>query len=145
MHGILLGVSKKLLVLWTDSRNSDRPFYIGKHIKALDKVMKGIYPPYMISRLPRKLSAKDHWKASWLLFYASPSLNERLEGTYLVHFSTLVEATYILLGEGITEDDLQRAHTLMCAFVKHTEKLYGKSVLGQNFHNLTHLVSCVRQ
>ena len=149
MHGILLGVNKKILTLWTDTKNSDRPFYIGKYIKALDKAMKQICPPYMISRLPRTISAKDHWKASefrsWLLFYAIPCLTGRLEGTYLLHFSTLVEATYILLGEGITENELQHAHALLCAFVEHTEKMYGKSVLGLNFHNLTHLVACVRQ
>ena len=149
MHDILLGVAKNFLTLWTDSGNKDRPYYIGKHVKALDKVMKGICPPYMVSRLPRKLSAKDHWKASeyrsWLLFYAVPCLRGKLEATYLLHFSTLVEAVYILLGEGITENDLQGAESLLCAFVKHSEELYGMSVMGLNFHNLTHLVSCVRQ
>ena len=149
MHGILLGVMKKLLTMWTDTKDSEKCFYIGKHMKEIDKIMKKIHPPYMMSRLPRKLSAMAHWKASefrsWLLFYAIPCLKGKLADVHLIHFSTLVEATYILLGEGISEMELQRAHSLLCAFVKHTEKLYGQAALGLNFHNLTHLVSCVRR
>lgn len=149
MHGILLGVTKKLLTIWTDTRNSAETFYIGKHVKNIDKLLKNICPPYLISRLPRKLSLMAHWKASelraWLLFYGIPCLKGKLENTHLIHFSTLVEATYILLGEGITESDLQRAHSLLCGFVKHTEKLYGKATMGLNFHNLTHLVACVKK
>lgn len=56
-----------------------------------------------------------------------------------------MEATYILLGEGITEDELQHAHSLLCAFMKHSEALYGKAIMGLNFHNLIHLVPCVRK
>ena len=108
----------------------------------VDKIMKSITPPYLVKRLPRKLSnAMHHWSASelrsWLLFYALPCLSGKLPNLYLKHFSTVVEA--------IAEVNLQRAEILLNSFVKTTDKLYAASVVGLNVHNLLHLCDCVRK
>ncbi|XP_052212666.1 uncharacterized protein LOC127831685 [Dreissena polymorpha] len=150
MHGSLLGISKKFLSLWFDTKNVDKPYYIGGKIKEVDKMMKMVTPPYVIKRLPRKLSnTLQHWKASelrsWLLFYSLPVLNGILPETYLKHFSLIVEAIYILLGEGITNEDIERADHLLNVFVKTVDALYDSSVLGLNIHNLLHLCDCVRK
>ncbi|XP_076113737.1 uncharacterized protein LOC143082060 [Mytilus galloprovincialis] len=150
MHGILLGICKKLLSLWFSATSYEQPYFIGHLIKDIDKYMKTISPPYLINRLPRKLSnTMHHWKASemrsWLLFYALPCLLGKLPDLYLKHFSTLVEATYILLGEGISNEDLERADLLLTVFVKSSEGLYGQNFMGLNVHSLLYLVTCVKK
>ncbi|XP_033730842.1 uncharacterized protein LOC117320344 [Pecten maximus] len=150
MHGILLGITKKLLNFWFDSTYFDRPHFIGHKMKEIDVILKKITPPYLVIRLPRKLSnTLHHWKASelrsWLLYYSIPCLKGRLLDVYLTHYSLLVEATQTLLGEGITEDDLQRSDLLLHHFVKSADTLYGDNFLGLNVHNLLHIVPCVRK
>lgn len=149
MHGILLGICKKLLFLWFNATSYEQPYFIGHLIKDFDKYMKNISPPYLINRLPRKLSnTMHHWKASeirsWLLFYALPCLLGKLPDLYLKHFSTLVEATYLLLGEGVSNEDLERAELLLTVFVKSSERLYGQNFMGLNVHSLLHVVTCVK-
>lgn len=150
MHGVLLGICKKLLGMWFNATSAGKPYFIGSKIREVDKLLKSIKPPYLINRLPRKLSnTLHHWKASelrsWLLFYSLPCLRDILPDVYLKHFSLLVEATYLLLGEGISSEDLQRADLLLTMFVKSAEGLYGKAFMGLNVHNLLHLVGCVKK
>ncbi len=132
-----------------DSSYNGKPFYIGKYLQEIDSTLVTITPPYMIHRLPRKLAkTMHHWKASelrsWLLYYGVPCLQTYLPEDYLVHFSLLVESTHLLLTEGISEQDLQRAEQLLGVFVKCAGKLYGNNFMGLNVHNLVHLVSIVR-
>ena len=149
MHGILLGVTKKLLTLWFDKKYDGKPFFIGNWEKEVDRRLKSITPPYLINRLPRKLDTLNHWKASelrsWLIFYCLPCLQGLLPAEHLKHLSLLVEATYILLEEGISKVDLKRANLLLSIFVKTTAGLYDQNIIGLNFHNLLHLTECVRK
>ncbi|XP_053398883.1 uncharacterized protein LOC123556697 [Mercenaria mercenaria] len=148
MHGTLLGVSRKMLELWFDKTHSSEPFNISQRMGEVDKDLKRIKPLYVIHRLPRVLTnTYTNWKASeirnWLLFYSLPCLKERLPDIYLTHFSCLVEAVYILLQEGISPQDLQRAKLLLQAFVRNMQILYGERFMSLNVHNLTHMVRFV--
>ena len=149
MHGILLGITKKLLTLWFDRKYVGKPFFIGNSEKEVDRRLKSITPPPLINRLPRKIDTLNHWKASelrsWLMFYCLPCLQGLLPAEHLKHLSLLVEATYILLEEGITEADLKRSNLLLNIFVKTTPRLYDLNIIGLNFHNLLHLTECVRK
>ncbi|VDI09445.1 Hypothetical predicted protein [Mytilus galloprovincialis] len=83
MHGILLGILKKLMSLWFDSKNSKEPFYIGKRVDEVDSIIKTIQPPYFLRRLSRKINGNyNHWKASefrsWLLYFSLPALQNIL-------------------------------------------------------------------
>lgn len=149
MHGVLLGVCKKLLELWFDSKYKTEHWYIGDKMRSIDSMLKAVSPPYFIHRRPRILSnTYSHWKASelrnWLLFYSLPCLKEHLSHTYLVHFSCLVEAIYILQSEGISSSDFTRAETLLNAFCSNMSTLYGNHLMSLNVHNLTHLTSFVK-
>jgi hypothetical protein len=82
--------------------------------------------------LPRETQGNyHHWKASeyrsWLLYYSLPALQGILPDTYLTQFSLLVERSFILLAEGISDDDITRDH-LLRMFVKHTNH-YTETVL----------------
>ena len=150
MHGCLLGVTKKLLSLWFDSQNNDKPFFLGSKVKSIDKYLKNVKPPYLIHRLPRRIENNyGHWKApelrAWLLFYSLPILKAYLPRTYLEHYSCLEESIYLLLGDAISSADLERAESLLTVFIKHFGTCYGKENDGMNVHNLGHLVDGVRQ
>lgn len=150
MHGILLGITKKLLDQWFDAKSSkEEDFYIGDKTAEVDQRLAGIQPPYIIHRTPRSIgNTLKNWKASefrnWLLFYAIPCLINILPDVYLKHFSLLVEATYLLLSTGITAADLNKANILLHAFLKNAQLLYGQNFMGLNVHNLVHLVAMVK-
>ncbi|WAQ94315.1 hypothetical protein MAR_006786 [Mya arenaria] len=149
MHGILLGITKKLLSFWLDNKHSSEMYYIGKRVNEVDNKLMQITPPHSISRLPRKLSTTmKHWKASelraWLLFYSLPCLKDILPDIYLKHYSLLVEAVFILLTEGISHEDLHRADQILHMFLKTAPALYHDNIMGLNMHNLLHLTTCVR-
>ena len=61
----------------------------------------------------------------------------------MTHVSLLVEGTFILLGEGTSDDNLTRADHLLRMFVKHINTLNRDSIVGLNVHNLIHLTRCV--
>lgn len=61
---------------------------------------------------------------AWLLFYSLPCLEGCIDEMRLKHFSLFVEAAYILLTEGITISDLQRADMLLTTFMKHVCNVY---------------------
>ena len=150
MHGILLGVTKKMLELWFDKMHSKNDWYIGDKVTNVDRLLTGIFPPYFIHRRPRSINSnRQHWKASelrnWLLFYSLPCLKGVFKEPFLTHFSCLVEGTYILLQEGISPADLGRANMLLVAFVKNVEMLYGKRFMSMNVHNILHLPALVEQ
>jgi hypothetical protein len=149
IHGILLGIAKKLMTRWFDGKSYQEPYFIGHQTAAIDTMLKNIQPPYLIHRLPRKVSKYSHWKASeirsWLLFYSVPCLLDILPPVFITHLASLVEAVHIMLGEGISAMDLQRADVLIHSFCSNCATLYGENIMGLNVHNLPHLVECVRQ
>jgi len=90
MHCICLGVSKKLTSLWFDSKYSAYPWYLGKHLQEIDRLLLAITPPKFIKRTLRSLTEHQHWKASeyrnWLLYYAPVVLKGYLPPLYFHHF-----------------------------------------------------------
>ena len=56
MHCALLGVTKYLLGLWFNSEHNKENFYIGRSVLLVDKRLKEITPPSIISRKPRAIS-----------------------------------------------------------------------------------------
>ncbi|XP_033747169.1 uncharacterized protein LOC117332391 [Pecten maximus] len=149
MHGILLGIVKKLLSLWFDGNNYKEEFFIGHKLDEVDKLLKKIKPPYVISRLPRKLKNNyQKWKPSelrsWLLHYSLPCLSGILPAVFLEHYSCLVEGIYTLLQENISLPKKERAEHLLCTFYQHASAIYGDHFLGMNVHNVKHYTTCVK-
>lgn len=60
MHCILEGIGKKLVSLWfSDTGN---PYYIKSYAGLVDERLLAIKPPDCITRTPRALSTRKHWK-----------------------------------------------------------------------------------
>lgn len=149
MHCICLGVSKKLTSLWFDSKYSAYPWYLGKHLQEIDRLLLAITPPKFIKRTPRSLTERQHWKASgyrsWLLYYAPVVLKGYLPPLYFHHFLLLVHAVLVMTSNRITRVDLDKADVELKFFLEIFQKIYGLRFVTLNFHLLRHLAKCVRK
>ena len=85
--------------------NSDKPYFIGKHLTKISKRLQSICPPDILERLPRDLEKHySLFKATelqnWLLFYSLiPCMNGYLEDVYLQHLALLSKEISLLLGD----------------------------------------------
>lgn len=82
-------------------------------VEQLNRRMKCIRPPHCITRLPRSLDERCHWKASewrsWLLYYGAPCMEGLLPQRYWRHWCVLAEAIWILLTMKISEQSISHA------------------------------------
>eukprot|EP00105_Crassostrea_gigas_P038741 XP_019922889.1 PREDICTED: uncharacterized protein LOC105328585 [Crassostrea gigas] len=148
MHGVLLGVTKVLINLWTSGSNSKERFSISSNISIIDDRLKRIKPPSYITRVPRTISSHiKYWKASelrtWLFFYSLPILCDILDEKYFHHFASFVEGIYLLCTDCITPEDLEKSKILLSYFVHMFSSMYGERYVTLNMHSLLHLPECV--
>ena len=150
MHGTLLGVQKLLLNLWLSQRHSKEAFSIFKNLDDVEKRISQLKPPSNIKRAPRSIQETlKYWKASefraFLLYYGVPVLNNILPSHLFQHYILLVQATFLLLKDGITEADFQEAETCLIQFVQLFQCFYGLCFATLNLHQLLHLVDDCRE
>ena len=138
MHAVCArksGVVCLLLNLWFSSKNSSKPWYLGKFRRSIDSSLLKIKPPNVVSRVPRSLEERDQWKASefrnWLLFYSIPLLQGILLPLYFNHYLLLVSAMYTLLQASISPEELLTAEALLYVFVQKMGVLYHIMVNAQ--------------
>lgn len=76
MHTVLLGIVKMFMSRWFDTAYRHFPYYRGDKLSICDSRRANIKPPNHISRIPRSLNDRVHYKASvyrtWLLYYSLP-------------------------------------------------------------------------
>lgn len=135
MHGVCLGVVKNLIALWLNSENRSKAFYVGDKIATINKRLTSIKVPDLLPRKPRSLSDRAYWKV----------LKGILHHTYLQHYSLLVSAMALLVGEKITPDELTEADNLIDLFCKELAFHYGDKAMTMNAHQLRHYVYFVRR
>ena len=114
-------------------------------MKDVDDRLLQIKLPSEIKRLPRSLSETlKYWKASelrsFLLYYGVPVLIGILPPVLLQHYMLLVYATFILLKDGSTAEELKQAESCLLQFVEFFVTLYGVRYATLNIHQLIHLV-----
>lgn len=147
LHAVLLGVTKHVTGLWLDSTSKDELYYIGLRINNVDERLLKIKPPVSISRRPRSLTERCHWKGnewrSWLLYYSLPCLKGILPSRYLRHHCLLVSSVHLLLQEKISIQDLTDATYYLGSYCVQFCVLYGESLVFFNVHLLLHLGKCV--
>lgn len=147
MHAVLLGVCRQFCNLWFDSLNHAESFYHGKMLTKIDNYLTSFKPTLNISRIPRKMSNRIHWKAhewcAFLLYYSIPLLKATFSSQYVNHWSLLVDGISILLGSSILRSEIEFAKRCLFTFVRDTEKLYGEMHISFNLHLLTHLADSV--
>lgn len=148
MHCVLIGVTNMLIGFWFDPAHSSEEYYCGHLLTLIDKRLRSIHPPVNISRTPRGLKFRCHWKASelrsWLLFYAVPVMQGFLKEAYFQHFLLLVEGTFLLLQDSISQEDITKSEKLLQHFCLMHGRLYNPRYELINIHSLLHLPEVVR-
>ena len=147
MHCVCLGVTRQFVNLWMDSRQHENRFYIGRSEEKINARLHLIEVPGEMSRAPRSIGDRNHWKASeWraFIFYSLVIVRGILHLTYLKHFFLFVYGVYSLLDDSITEDAINSAEASLTKFVIDVEELYGLTYCTFNVHQLIHLALSVR-
>lgn len=144
MHCVLLGIVKRLLNLWCDSKNHKMPYYIEKkHQIALSNRIVNIKPTHEISRRPRSIFARGDFKAnehrSLLFYYLWFVLDGLLPAKYVKHFRLLSAAIYALSMKKISHESIEIAQIQLNEFANDYETLYGKTNVVMNLHLLRHI------
>lgn len=149
MHSICQGVGKRLLSIWTNPKNSSEKFYLNKtKIDIINNRIAAIKPCSFIRRRPENIEKfgllKAHQVKTLLLYYFLPCFRSVLPDQYLMHAQILFSTIYILLGERITEAQLEKSSSDLTEFVKNFEILYGGINMVNNVHSLLHLAWTVK-
>lgn len=146
---MLLGVTKKLIELWFDSKNHQEPYYIKKkHQRLFDQRLCSIKPISEIGVCPISVFNRSNFKAktyrTLLLFYLRSCLPGCLEQKFIEHVQLLSSAIYVLLKEKITTEEINEIEVKLDNFVKSFEELYGPHNVTMNLHLLRHISESVR-
>lgn len=148
MHSVLLGVVRQVTNLLFDSGNHLKAFYLGTTVKHCDSILLSLNPPQEISRSPRSITQRSHWKANewraFLLIYSLFVFKVMLPLNYWNHWLLLANAVHILLGDNLTRDMISKAELCLYKFVGEFSELYGPENVTFNVHLLTHLAESVR-
>lgn len=147
MHTVLLGVVRMLTFAWTDSKNHNKPFYIGSKADVINNKILQCKIPNECSRHIRELKHLKYWKAhewkNWMLV-AVTLLRGILPDCFLKHFALLVDSISILCQDSITLAEIVRSEILLKKFCLVLPDLYDRSFCSFNVHLLTHASNCVR-
>lgn len=149
MHCCELGVMKKLLSLWLDTKNHKQPYYISKKDQVtLSNRIIGLKPVSEITRAPRSIFSRGEYKANELrgilLFFLRFALPGLLDRKYINHFHLFSTSMYALLKENISLDSINEAQMKLNEFADTFEALYGKHNVTMNLHLLRHLPETVK-
>lgn len=143
MHNVALGVVRQFTNIWFDPKNKEKDFYFIHLLSSIDDFLTSIKPSLDISRTPRKLSERKHWKAHewtiWLLFYSLPIMKSLFPNKYVKHWSYLVDGISILLKTSISKAEIQYARNCLFQFIHGVEVLYGVEHISFNVNLLSHL------
>lgn len=142
-------MQKQILNFFCNSKFSRKSFYIPpKTRSALNTKLLAIRPTSNITRKPRSLDQRHHFKASefrsLLLYYLPVILPGSVSKVYVDHVRLLSAAVYTLLKSDIPRDDVDRAEEQLLKFVRDHQNLFGKESMVMVVHLLKHLSDTVR-
>ncbi|KAL7288242.1 hypothetical protein TKK_0017583 [Trichogramma kaykai] len=147
MHCLFLGVCRQFARYWFNHPGED--YYLGKKkMKTIETILESIKAPNAVCRLNRSLKDRKYWKyrewENWLLYYSLPVLRSMPEfEKYADHWSLLVQASYILMQQKISKDQLIEANKYLENFVILTQIYYSSRAMSFNVHQLLHLAQSV--
>lgn len=150
MHCTELGVMKKILDIWLNSKNHSKPYYIQKKKQILlSKRIVDLKPVSEISRKPRSIFMRGEFKANefrgMMLYFLRFALTGLHDTKYVRHFQLFSSAMYILLKENLSLDDIELAQIKLNEFVDSFQHLYGEGNVTTNVHLVRHLPNAVKK
>ncbi|KAK3909968.1 Halomucin [Frankliniella fusca] len=146
-HNVPFGIGRTFLDEWL--HNSQRSFYIGspEEMKILNKRMEKLKPCIEVRRAIRPLKDMAFWKArefeNWVVIYSLIVVLQVLPAKFWTHWSYLVQAVYLLVGQTVTTENVNMAHKLIRYWVADVETLYGQKFMSFNVHIFSHFAENV--
>lgn len=151
MHSVCLGIVKKIISIWTDSKNSNEDYYLSEQkLNAVNQHISKIKLCSFFTRKPRSITEFSTFKANeartflLYLFYPTFKFLKILPSKYVFHMQLLSSAIYKLLGTNITYQTLTEVENDLRYFVNKYEMWYSKSNVVMNLHLLAHICWAVR-
>lgn len=148
MHLVLLGVTKRVLLLWTKGNKAVR--LKKNQIENLNEMylLTSQYVPSNFQRRPRSIADIDRWKASefrlFLLYIGPVILKNILDDKRYNHFLSLVIGIRLLSERNQSIENIDYANQLLLYYVKKFGIFFGNEYYTYNIHNLIHLPEDVR-
>lgn len=150
LHLLLVGVMKKLLLLWVNGTQNYKAKLSALDIKQISEklIRAGATKPSEINRTCRGLCCLSDWKATeyrtFLLKTGPVVLREHLSEEVYKHFLALHCATMICCNEYLLPY-VNVAKYLYTEFVDDFGEIYGYQHYCYNVHNLVHVTSDVER
>ncbi|KAL3885190.1 hypothetical protein ACJMK2_025281 [Sinanodonta woodiana] len=95
--------------------------------------------------LYRDLQPLEGIRTVKLVAFLLTSMPEQSSSSNISYFCCLVEGIYILLGEEISPEDLQRVDKQLQTFVRNVSALYDACILSMDVHKMTNITSLVER
>ena len=151
MHQVNLGVTRKLLVIWTGSGCLKQGRLAALHINRISsnlvKMKQYIHCEFV--RKPRSLSDLAMWKASelrQLLLYTGPlALKDVLAPENYMNCLCLSVGVSLLMSEKFVPEHSDYACELLKHSVCEAQRLYGEKFVTYNVHSVIHLADVARR
>ena len=149
MHLCCLGVTKRLLLYWTEGPRQTR---LSADLQL--RISRGLVNlasnfPSDFARKPRSLAELKFWKAtefrSFLLNTGFIVLRGIIPSRLYNHFLLFVVGMRILCDPINFSSNIDAADTLLHKFVEKCDELYGAQMLVSNVHGLLHLAEDCRR
>ncbi|CAN7988852.1 unnamed protein product, partial [Ixodes hexagonus] len=148
MHLVLLGVVRKLLLLWISGPLTARVGPLERRQMNDANASLKEHIPQEFSRSPRPVTEVERWKAAELrlfLFYTGPLiLQPVLKPELYENFITLHAGLSILANSKLCSLHAEYAGALLRHFVTTFTQIYGEDQVSYNVHCLIHLAEDVK-
>lgn len=139
MHLVLLGVTKRMLLLWNKGNKVVR---LNKNqIENLNEMylLTSQYVPSNFQRKPRSITDIDRWKATefclFLLYIGHVILKHILEEKRYHHFLSLSISIRLLCGSSQSAENIDYASQLLLYYLKKFGAFFGNEYYTYNIHN----------
>ena len=142
LHPVYLGVTKFLTKLIINDAPDEDAF-----LREVDRRLKAIRTPTLISRKPRSISRRGKWKGTewrnWLLYFAVVCLhghvNNPVPHEIIDMLGLLSKAIFFLSQDSISEANIVEADRCLLQFVTRFQNHYGPESMRFNVLILLHL------
>ncbi len=144
MHLCCLGVSRKLLYLWTRGHSlATRLSRQSINLISSKLMMLRAHTPVEFNRKPRSLTDIDRWKAtelrSFMLYTGPIVLRNSIPSELYDNFMLFSVEMCLLLSPCTSDGMVELARNMLVSFVSHFGELYGRSEIVFNIHQVIHL------
>ncbi len=139
MHLLFLGIAKSFFQLLVEEG-----ILTEEKMAMISENLKNMHSTSHKSWLPKNIGS--HWKffnayewKNFTLTYSLQAFRRVIPPDYLRTWSLFVNACQLIAKPYVTKSEVEKAHELLCSYVKALQDQFGKEVIKPNHHMSLHL------